>query len=318
MTGELASPTTRIHVVAAVIRDGNGRVLLAQRPQGKELAGFWEFPGGKVEPGETANAALARELEEELGIHARIGVPIISVPHGRVRLDVIEVASHDGHPRSRENQALKWIAPEDVDIDRLLEADRPVIAALRLPDRYLITPALHEGDVPGFLRSIDHALANGIRLLQLRLPDWSREQIAPLARSVRDRCHAHGASLLLNADWRLAEVLGLDGVHLPSRTAVNLQRRPIAGNRYFAVSCHSAEELHHAASIGADFATLSPINFTPAHAHSTPLGWRHAAELIAEASLPVFVLGGMQLEDIERATSSGAQGIAAIRSLWTK
>lgn len=311
-----APAASSIHVVAAVIRDDGGRVLLTRRPPGKDLAGLWEFPGGKVEPGERADAALARELDEELGIQARIGAPIISIPHGRIRLEVIEVARYVGRLRSREGQSLSWVAPQEIDIDLLPEPDRPVVSAVRLPDRYLITPTPRASEILEFLRSIDVALAGGIRLLQLRLAGWTRDEIAALARAVRDRCRQHGASLLLNADWQLAEVLGLDGVHLPSRIAMNLIRRPLARHRWLAVSCHSAEELHHAASIGADFATLSPVNFTPSHADSTPLGWIRVAELVANAPLPVYVLGGMQLADIETARSSGAQGIAAIRSLW--
>ena len=307
-----------IHVVAAVIRDDGGRVLLARRPPGKELAGFWEFPGGKVEPGELADAALVRELDEELGIQARMGAPIISIPHGRIRLDVIEVAGYAGRLRPREGQALSWLALEDINPDLLPEPDRPVVAALRLPDRYLITPTPVTSDIPEFLRSIDLALAGGIRLLQLRLPGWTRDAIASLARVVRDRCRQHGASLLLNADWRLAEVLGLDGVQLPARIAKSLSCRPVARHRWLAVSCHNAEDLHHAALIGADFATLSPVDFTPSHADSTTLGWQRFAELVANAALPVYALGGMQITDIETARVSGAQGIAAVRSLWPR
>ncbi|MEO8012003.1 MAG: Nudix family hydrolase [Dokdonella sp.] len=311
-----AASSPSVHVVAAVIRDDGDRVLLAQRPPGKHLAGLWEFPGGKVEPGERAEAALIRELEEELNIHAHIGAPVISIPHGRIRLDVFNIASHTGRLHAREGQALRWTTLADIDIDLLPEADRPVVAALRLPDRYLIAPAPRASEIPEFLRSIKRALVSGSRLLQLRLPGWTRDEVASLARAVRDLCRQHGASLLLNSDWQLAEVLGLDGVHLPSRIAMNLSRRPVGPHRWLAVSCHNADELQHAASIGADFATLSPVNFTPSHTDSISLGWPHFTDLVANAPLPVYALGGMQVSDIETARASGAQGIAAIRALW--
>ncbi len=245
-----------------------------------------------------------------------MGAPIISIPHGRIRLDVIEVAGYAGRLRPREGQALSWLALEDINIDLLAEPDRPVVAALRLPDRYLITPTPRASDIPEFLESIELALAGGIRLLQLRLPGWTRDELAAVVRVVRERCRQHGAHLLLNADWQLAEVLGLDGVHLPSGIAKSLSCRPVARHRWLAVSCNNAEELHHAALIGADFATLSPVDFTPSHADSTTLGWQRFAELVADAPLPVYALGGMQVTDIETARVSGAQGIAAVRSLW--
>ncbi len=309
--------TPGIPVVCGIIRDALGRVLLAQHPQGKDLAGLWEFPGGKVESGESLDAALARELHEELGILAQIGRPIISIAHGRIRLEAIEVVSHAGCPSSREGQSLSWIALDAIDPDTLPEADRPILTALRLPDRYLITPMPHEGDEIDFFASLERVLMGGTRLIQLRLPGWSRDRVASVAREVRDRCRAYAASLLLSADWPLAEVLGLDGVHLPAHIAMRLKRRPVGPHRWLAVSCHNAAELAHAAAIGADFATLSPIRFTPELSDSSPLDWPDASELIAAATLPVFVLGGMQIEDIETSLALGGQGIAATRGLWT-
>ena len=306
----------RAHVVAAVLRDVQGRVLLARRPQGKQHAGYWEFPGGKVEQGESPQAALVRELVEELGIHVQPGPRLITVPMGAIILDVFEVDRFDGEPDGRDGQALAWVDPACVDPLWMPPADRPALTALRLPDRYLIMPTPNSSDIQQFVGSIDQALAAGTRLLQLRLPGWSREEITALARVVRERCREHGANLLLNADWQLAEVLGLDGVHLPSRIAMALNRRPVDRHRWLAVSCHNAEELNHAAAIGADFATLSPVHSTPGHANSAPLGWQHFAELVSNAPMPVFALGGMQLDEIERARGHGGQGIAAIRSLW--
>ena len=86
-----------VHVVAGVIRDARGRILLARRTEGRDLSGLWEFPGGKVEAGEAPEAALARELGEELGIEAKVGAPLIDVPqrypHKRLRLDVREITA---------------------------------------------------------------------------------------------------------------------------------------------------------------------------------------------------------------------------------
>ncbi|HET9031928.1 MAG TPA: Nudix family hydrolase [Dokdonella sp.] len=316
MTDTNSNRQARTHVVAGVLRDSSGQVLLAQRPTGKEWAGYWEFPGGKVDSTEGAAHALVRELHEELGIIAQVGRGLISVPYADIVLDVHEIASWRGRMQAREGQSLAWVRPANIDVQLLPPADRPVLNALRLPDRYLITPIPASKDDPQFLAALENALRSGVRLVQLRLPGWSRDAVAPLARAVRDCCRAHDAQLLLHADWQLAELLGLDGVHLPARIALGLRDRPIRSERWLAVSCHNAEEIAHAAAIGADFITVSPIEPTPSHAGSAAIGWQRAAALIADAPLPVYVLGGMGPIDIGTAQRGGAQGIAAIRALW--
>ncbi|MFC5489616.1 Nudix family hydrolase [Dokdonella soli] len=309
-----------IHVVAGVLRDAQGRVLLAQRPPGTHLAGLWEFPGGKCEDGEAPVDALARELREEIGIvvesaHPLIGVPF-RYPDKSILLDVWQVSAFSGIPLSRESQRLAWVEPDALDGVDMPPADRPAVTALRLPDRYLITPALAPGEDDTLMRGIERACRNGVRLIQLRLPGWSSERIAGLARRVRNLCRDHGARLLLHADWKLAAVLGLDGVHLPARAAATLVQRPLPVDRWVAVSCHDAAELAQAARIGADFVTLSPVYETPGHPEASPLGWERFAELVAEVALPVFALGGLETDDIDAARMSGAQGIAAIRAFW--
>jgi 8-oxo-dGTP diphosphatase len=131
------TPATVMHVMAGVLLDGTGRVLLAQRPAGKHLAGFWEFPGGKLEAGETPLAALARELLEELGIHVRSAEALIRLPwrYGdrELLLDAWRVSSWRGEPRSLEAQPLQWMLPARVDPMILAPADRVILAELRGP-----------------------------------------------------------------------------------------------------------------------------------------------------------------------------------------
>ena len=305
-----------VHVVAGVIRDGSGKVLLARRPAGKQHANLWEFPGGKVEPGEEATAALSRELYEELGLRVQATRSLIRVPCDGIVLDVHEVLAWTGMARSREGQALAWLDAHAIDPAVLPPADRPVVTALRLPDRYLITPCAMPGDEQRFLASLDRALQSGVRMIQLRLPGWSRTSVVELARPLRARCAAVQAILLLNADWALAELLGLDGVHLPARVAAGLTRRPLPIDRWVGVSCHDASELALAVAIGADFATLSPLRPTPDHPAAEALGWHRAAELIDSCPIPVYLLGGLEKADLADARLAGAQGIAAIRGLW--
>ncbi|KGM53848.1 hypothetical protein N800_03600 [Lysobacter daejeonensis GH1-9] len=133
-----------IDVVAGVIRDARGRILLARRTEGRDLAGLWEFPGGKREPGESPEGALVRELREELGIEAEVGDHLITVPQQypdkRLTLDVREVRTFSGTARGREGQALVWVPPHKLPAYQMPPADVPVVAALGQPDRYLVTP----------------------------------------------------------------------------------------------------------------------------------------------------------------------------------
>jgi 8-oxo-dGTP diphosphatase len=127
------------HVVAAAVIDLAGRVLIAQRPRGKHLAGGWEFPGGKLEPGEDRRLGLARELREELGIAIASPRPLIRVRHsydyGEVLIDMWVVRYYTGEPRGLDGQALRWCTQDELESVELLPADGPIVAALRLPER---------------------------------------------------------------------------------------------------------------------------------------------------------------------------------------
>jgi mutator protein MutT len=129
-----------IHVVAAALMDAADRVLIAQRPEGKHLAGGWEFPGGKLEPGEERLAGLARELGEELGITITMTPrPLIRVRHSYpsrdVLLDMWVVRRYSGEPRGLDDQALRWCTQDELATAELLPADKPIVKALRLPER---------------------------------------------------------------------------------------------------------------------------------------------------------------------------------------
>jgi 8-oxo-dGTP diphosphatase len=309
--------TTPVEVVAAVIERPDGHFLLAQRPRGKVYAGYWEFPGGKVEPGEALWAALARELREELGIEVEIADPWIArmytYPHAKVRLNFFRVRAWHGEPHGKERQQLAWQHASSVDVAPLLPANAPVLRALQLPFEYAITHAGEMGEAQQ-LRALEERLAEGLRLIQVREKSMRATALEHFAQSVLVKARPHGARVLINSDIELALRLGADGVHLAAAQLARLERRPALS--WCAGSCHNAEELVRAVQLGVDFAVLGPVRATPSHADSMPLGWDGFTALARGSSLPVFALGGMQPDELETAWRHGAQGIAMVRGSW--
>ena len=309
-----------VHVVAGVIADARGRILLARRTAGRDLAGLWEFPGGKVDPGETPEQALERELHEELGIRIQHSEPLIAVPQiyhdKRIVLDVRRIVGWSGSAVGRERQALAWAPPGKLATYAMPPADRPVVAVLRQPDHYLITPEPDPGRIGAFLAGLDRALAAGVCRLQLRSRDLPPKDLRDLAEAILQRCRAAGAELLINGDIALARALGI-GVHLRAAQLTELKERPLPARLPVAASCHDADELRRAEQIGADFAVLGPVAATPSHPERAPQGWEAFAGLREHVSLPIYALGGMTVSDIATARAHGAQGIAAIRGLWS-
>lgn len=310
--------TPLVHVVAGIVRDEQGRVLLAQRPPGKHLAGRWEFPGGKCEAGEAPEHALRRELAEEIGIDTGAVEPLIAVPwhypEKSVLLDVYAVRDWRGEAHGREGQAVRWVGIEAMHALPMPPADKPVVTALRLPPHYPITPE-PDADEAAFVRGVGQLLKAGETCIQLRCKTASPARLRVLAQAVRDLAVQASAQVLVNEDIELALELGC-GVHLPAKQLMRLASRPLPPERWLAASCHDARELAHAASIGVDFAVLGPVLPTPSHPHARALGWNRFAELVAQAPLPVYALGGVGSHDLAHAKGAGAQGVAGISGFW--
>lgn len=307
-----------IQVVAGVLVDARGRILLARRTAGRDLAGAWEFPGGKLERDETPLQCLDRELNEELGIRVHSAEPLISVPHAgngkRIVLDVYRVTAFGGKPKGCEKQALAWAPPEKLPTYPMPPADRPVVAALMQPDRCLITPE-PGADINEFLDRLERALQSGVRRVQLRARSLTGKALAKLADRVKERCDVHRTELLINGDEALARSLDC-GLHLRSDQLLACTQRPLPESRLLSASCHDAAELAHAQTIGVDFALLGPITATATHPDRKGLGWTRFARLRESVAIPIYALGGMRPDDIARSRRHGAQGIAAIRGLW--
>lgn len=310
--------TPAVHVAAAVIVNARGEVLISRRHAQAHQGGLWEFPGGKVDAGETVYAALCRELHEELGIEVAAARPLIRVPYRypdkSVLLDVWHVSAFRGTPHGREGQPLQWVAPPLLPQFAFPAANRPVVTAARLPDLYLITPEPE----PDLLDRLERAWAAGIRLVQLRAKGLDERAYTELARTVRARARAVGADVLLNAAPALALELDAAGVHLDARRLMALRQRPLSADRWVAASCHTADELAQAVRIGCDFAVVGPVQPTASHPDAAHLDWAGLRALCADVPLPVYALGGLGAGDLPAAWQAGAQGVAAIRALWPK
>lgn len=308
-----------VHVAVGIVVDPSGQVLITRRPDHVHQGGRWEFPGGKLEPGEDIRAAIARELREELGIEVLAARPLIRIHHAyadkRVLLDVWRVDGYRGQPDGLEGQPLAWVIPGELGKYAFPAADVPILTALRLPSEYLITGA--PADRPElFLARLEAALARGIKLVQLRAKELSEFKLTALYRQAQQVGQRHGVPIVLNADPGLALEVGADGVHLTSRRLLELDRRPLPAEHWVAASCHNEVEVLHACQIGVDFIVISPVCPTPSHRDAPALGWQGLRTLSECANLPVYALGSMTPADLERAWRHGAQGIAAIRALW--
>lgn len=314
-------PRQTLHVAAAVIENHRGEILLARRPEHLDQGGLWEFPGGKVEQGEAVWDALQRELQEELGIQASQAHPLISIPWSYperdVRLDVWRVSAYTGEAHGAEGQQLAWVPSAALREYRFPAANAAIVTAAQLPHRYYISPEPGEPvHWPVFLQQLEQTLQAGARILQLRAKQLDPGQYARLAGEVIRLCRAYGTLCLLNAPAELVLSLGADGVHLDSQRLHATAERPLPAVMWVAASCHTENDLRQAGRIGASFALMSPVKPTASHPGEPAMGWDGFAAMAAQATIPLYALGGMQPGDEYDAWQHGGQGIAAIRALW--
>ena len=312
-----ASGEAVVDVAVAVLERPDGSVLLARRPTGKVYAGYWEFPGGKVEPGESVRNALQREIREELCIEVSRASPwitrVFTYPHATVRLHFFRIRAWRGEPLAIEHEGLAWQPPNAVTVEPMLPANGPVLSALALPVEYAISQAGVLGE-ERFLERLRRRLNDGLRLIQLREPELPVEQFVHLSDRVVRIAQGAGAKVLINSDFDLARRIGADGVHVTARQLAVLRQRPdfpLVG-----VSCHGAAELRAAERLRADFAVLGPVMPTPTHPGAATLGWDGFERAARGCAIPVYALGGLVREDLEAGWARGAHGIAMVRGAW--
>jgi 8-oxo-dGTP diphosphatase len=314
------SPRVQEVAAAVLLRpDGQGacEYLLACRPPGKVYAGYWEFPGGKVEEGESVQAALVRELDEELGISVRAATPWLHrrfvYPHAHVHVHFWRVTAWQGEitPARTEHSAIAWQAcTTSPHVAPLLPANAPIVKALALPPLLAITHAAAQGPAAE-LQRLASALAAGLRFVQIRDRDLPARERRVFARQASDLAHQHGAKVVIGGDAELARALGADGLHLSAAELAACPCRPDFA--WVGASCHNPAELARAAALELDYALLGPVLPTASHPQSPGLGWPRFAEWIADTPLPVFALGGQSLKTLDLARRNGAHGVALLR-----
>lgn len=292
-----------VEVAAAVIQRADGSFLLAQRPPGKVYAGYWEFPGGKVEPGEALASALFRELHEELGIDVLRAYPWITrrhaYEHASVVLRFFRVSAWTGEPHPRESQSIRWQRLDEPMAEPMLPANAPVLTSLALPVEYAITDASRFG-IPVMQARLD----KGLKLLQIREPGLGESEKKEFTERILDLAHRYGCKVLTKTPFP-----GADGLHLAASGLMRLEKRP-AG--LVAASCHTREELERAMQLELDFAVLGPVkDKAPA------MGWKKFAGMARGASIPVYAIGGLVRADLDEAWAAGAHGVAMIRGAWS-
>jgi len=307
----------RVEVAAGVLVRGDGAFLLGRRAPGTFYPGYWEFPGGKVEPGEDAATALARELDEELGIRVRHVEPWIvrrhDYEHAQVTLRFFRVDAWDGEIDDRVHDALAWQRPGRCEVAPMLPANGPVLKALALPAFMGITHAVEIG-TDAQLRAIERALADGLRLIQIREPGMADEALRAFAAEVVARAREHGAIVVVNGDADVARSAGADGVHLKGSRLAACTSRP--DFEWVGASCHTRAELERAGALGLDYALLGPVRPTLTHPDAKGIGWENFGALVADLPLPVLGLGGLGPRDVAEARARGGHGVASIRSAW--
>ncbi|MGJ0483461.1 MAG: Nudix family hydrolase [Methylomicrobium sp.] len=302
-----------LQVAVGVIKGADGKILIARRDESLHQGGLWEFPGGKIEAGETPEQALFRELKEELDIEALSAAPLITVHHCypdlAVTLRVFLVDHFSGTAKGCLGQPIRWTAPNELERFAFPAANRPILTAAQLPPYYAILDDQVSSDL---MKDLHKLLATDIKLIQARLKSSSPDRVATFLSAAYPLCSEHGAALLINsaADYGQANVHGL---HLTARHLLSLSERP-PEYRWVGASCHNLAELAHAQNIGADFAVLAPVLPTQTHPETAALGWEQFAALVEQINIPVYALGGLTKRDLSAARHAGAQGIAGIRA----
>ncbi len=316
-----------IHVVAAIIRhpDDPEKIFISQRKSGQHLENLWEFPGGKVEQGESPYHALQRELYEEAGINIHAAQPFQSVRHRypdkSILLDVWQVKSYSGEAHGKEQQNFEWVSLSKLADFDFPEADIPILKALQLPAELLITPDVSLEYRDSYLQQFDRVMASHpYQLVLFRSPQIEDRQYAEIAQELLLIGQQHQASIIIHRNnlkslkSKLFE--SFRHRHLNSFLLTSLTENPFADEIAVSASCHDKSELRLAERFNCAFTLLSTIRETTSHPGRQVKGWYGFNRLVRQSNLPVYALGGVKRKDYCVASFQGAVGVAGISDFW--
>ena len=315
----------RVHVAVGVIQNKNHEFLIAKRAEHLHQGGLWEFPGGKVEKNETVQAALHRELKEELGITVETASPLISVVHDypdkSVLLDVWLVEKFSGHPQGKQLQPLQWVTASELKYLAFPQANREIVRTIearytQFPSEIVITGSYH--NLEDYALRLQNALRHNIKWLHLRAHSCSYDEYDVLYQLTHDFCARHDVRLTVNTslDWFCQ--LRATGLHFTAERLVKSADRPVDKSVLFGASCHNLAEIQYAEKIKADYILLGSVFTTATHPMNEPIGLEKFADWVKKTSTPVFALGGVNPEMKEIIKDAGGYGVAGISSYWGK
>lgn len=302
-------------VAAAVIERPDGTFLLAQRPEGKPYSGYWEFPGGKIEPGEAPRHALDRELLEELGIRVTVASPwitrVYTYTHATVRLRFFKVTGWTGEPQPLEDQAIAWQRVVAPDVAPMLPANAPVLSALALPSILIVSDATERG-IDGWIAKLSQQVIEERLLIQLREKAMERQPLQHLLSRALARAEPFGSRVVVNSDC--GAFAQAHGVHLTARALMAAEKRP--DGSLVGASCHDERELEQAGMLGVDYAVVGPVKPTASHPDTAPIGWERFEALARDRPMPIYAIGGLTRGDIPEAKRRGAHGVALLSAAF--
>jgi 8-oxo-dGTP diphosphatase len=322
--GDTASAPRKITEVAVgVLLRADDAVLLADRPAGKPYAGYWEFPGGKIEPGESIEHALQRELHEELGIEIAGSAPWVTFefdyPHAYVRLHFRRIYDWRGTPRGREGQRLAFFRLHEPMPRPLLPAAVPALRWLSLPP-LIAEMTLDGASADQRLAQLERAFAQGVRMVLLRASaEMEADRINALARQVQIRADAMGAQLAVSSALA-STIVQADGagrgfsVLFEEADSSVPEARPAAA--WMGLRATSRDSVQRAAGLGFDYALVGPVLPDPTASDEDAIGWHGLTALAHQAPLPIYARGGLAVTDLQHARLAGAHGLVLPLSIW--